>query len=43
MFNVADAFVCIGAGLLMLYLVLDIIKESKDKKANGVKEHNENI
>lgn len=42
-FNVADAFVCIGAGLLMLYLVLDIIKESKDKKANGVEEHNENI
>lgn len=33
-FNVADACVCIGAGLVMLALVLDIIKESKKKKEN---------
>ena len=33
-FNVADSFVCIGAGLLMLALILDIIKESKAKKEN---------
>ena len=33
-FNVADAFVCVGAGLVMLALVLDIIKESKKKKEN---------
>ena len=31
-FNVADSFVCIGAGMLMLYLVLDIIKDTKTKK-----------
>lgn len=31
-FNVADACVCIGAGMVMLALVLDIIKESQKKK-----------
>ena len=30
----ADACVCVGAGLVMLALVLDIIKESKKKKEN---------
>ncbi len=33
-FNGADSFVCVGAGLLILALILDIIKESKAKK-NG--------
>ena len=33
-FNVADACVCIGAGMVMLALVLDIIKESRKKKEN---------
>ena len=28
-FNVADSCVCVGAGLLILYLVIDIIKDSK--------------
>ena len=28
-FNIADSFVCIGAGMLVLSLVLDIIKEAK--------------
>jgi signal peptidase II len=32
-FNGADSFVCVGAGLLMLALVLDIIKEYKAEKA----------
>lgn len=32
-FNGADSFVCVGAGILMLALVLDIVKESKAKKA----------
>ena len=32
-FNIADAFVCIGAGLLILSLVLDIIKEAKAETA----------
>lgn len=31
-FNVADALVCVGAGVVILGLVLDIIKESKGKK-----------
>ncbi len=31
-FNGADSFVCIGAGLLILALLLEIIKESKAKK-----------
>ena len=30
-FNVADSFVCVGAGLIMLYIVLDTIKETKAK------------
>ncbi len=32
-FNIADAFVCIGAAGLMLYLVMDIIKDSRVAKA----------
>ena len=32
-FNVADAFVCVGAGLLIFAAVMDIIKEEKAKKA----------
>lgn len=31
-FNGADSFVCVGAGLLILALVLDIIKETKAEK-----------
>ena len=31
-FNVADASVCIGAGLIMLYLVMDIVKTAKEEK-----------
>ena len=37
-FNGADSFVCVGAGLLVLALVKDIIKESKEvknKKSSG--------
>jgi len=33
-FNGADSFVCVGAGILMLGLVLDIIAESKKQKQN---------
>ena len=32
-FNVADSIVCVGAGILILAMVLDIIKESKTKKS----------
>lgn len=35
-FNIADACVCVGAGMMILYLVLDMIKEyklEKEKKA----------
>ncbi len=31
-FNGADSFVCVGAGLLILGLLLDIIKEQKNSK-----------
>ena len=31
-FNGADSFVCIGAGILVLALILDIIKETKEAK-----------
>lgn len=33
-FNVADACVCIGAGLLALWLILDMVREYKAEKAN---------
>lgn len=36
-FNGADSFVCVGAGLLILALVLDIVKESKQKKLEEAK------
>ena len=39
-FNVADSFVCVGAGFLVLALVRDLIKEIKDnreKKTSGDK------
>lgn len=31
-FNIADAFVCVGAAILFVYLFIDIINEEKDKK-----------
>lgn len=31
-FNGADAFVCVGAGFMILFLVLDIVKEAKEGK-----------
>ena len=33
-FNGADSFVCVGAGLMILFLILDIVREAKEKK-NG--------
>lgn len=32
-FNVADSFVCIGAGLLILHLILELVNEAKSLKA----------
>ena len=32
-FNIADSFVCVGAGIMILCLVLDLIKEIKQEKA----------
>ena len=37
-FNVADAFVCVGAGLVVLALILDVIKEVKRKKKDENKQ-----
>ncbi|MCQ2414350.1 MAG: signal peptidase II [Clostridia bacterium] len=34
-FNLADSFICVGAGLLVLALVIEIVKEEKDKKKNA--------
>ena len=31
-FNVADSFVCIGAAMLILYLIIDTVKEYKNGK-----------
>lgn len=38
-FNVADSFVCVGAGMLALWVILDTVREEKHKKeaeAQGV-------
>ena len=32
-FNIADSLVCVGAGLLILALIIDLVKEAKAKKA----------
>ena len=37
-FNVADSFVCIGAGMLALWVILDTIKEEKKIKAEKAAE-----
>lgn len=31
-FNVADVAVCVGAGLIVIYLILDLIRDYKEKK-----------
>lgn len=36
-FNVADSFVCVGAGIVIFCLIRDIIKESKKEKENANK------
>ena len=37
-FNVADSFVCVGAGLMILHLILDMIRESRAEKAEKTAE-----
>ena len=32
-FNVADSFVCVGAGLMVLYLIREMVRETKAEKA----------
>ena len=39
-FNVADSFVCIGAGMMIVYLVIDLIREIKLEKAKKAEEQN---
>ena len=39
-FNIADSFVCVGAGMLIGYLVLDIIKDAKRDAAKKREEKN---
>ena len=31
-FNIADSFVCVGAAMLILYFVIDVIKDCKNGK-----------
>ena len=37
-FNVADAFVCIGAGLFILYFILSTAKDIKNEKLKKIEE-----
>ncbi|MBE6584622.1 MAG: signal peptidase II [Ruminococcaceae bacterium] len=41
-FNIADSFVVVGAGLMILWLILDMIKETKAEKAKKLAGANEN-
>ena len=34
-FNIADSFVCVGAGMMMLYIILDTVKEFKNSKSKA--------
>ena len=36
-FNIADCFVCIGAGLYILYAVMDLFKQKKEDLNHGAK------
>ena len=40
-FNVADCAVVVGAGLLILYFILDTVKEEKQKKAENSSEQSD--
>lgn len=42
-FNVADSFVCIGAGIMILCLVIDLIKEVKLERAQKGGEINDDL
>lgn len=37
-FNVADAFVCVGCGMVILYIILSDVRVSKLKKADSLSE-----
>ena len=39
-FNVADSCVCVGAGLMALWMILDMIREAKDEKAKKLASEN---
>lgn len=39
-FNIADCAVCIGAGLLVLYFIIDMVKTSKNQKTVNKFEEN---
>ena len=39
-FNVADSFVCVGAGMLIAYLFWDMIREWKKEKKNTTESEN---
>ncbi len=41
-FNVADSFVCIGAGMMIVYLVGDLVREIKLERAKKAEEKAEN-
>ena len=48
-FNIADSFVCVGAGMVILYILLDTVKEVKEVKGkrqtppNAPKGEDENV
>ena len=41
-FNIADAFVCVGAGIIILWMILDMVKEYKEEKAKKAEESQNN-
>ena len=39
-FNIADSFVCVGAGMMIVYLIIDLIREIKLERAKKAEEKN---
>ena len=42
-FNIADSFVCIGAGMFMLWVILSTIEEAKEEKQKSEASENATI
>ncbi len=40
-FNIADSFVCVGCGIMIVYVIIDSVKEAKANKLTAEEKHDE--